>query len=138
MIIKTFGVKPEDTSNLGKLDQGIVDKLDAIIRANRGLNWKIVQRGFWVHGVSNLRDYLASAELFTMDGRAELIRCPTLLTMAEGDVLGSDVPMFFDTLQCPKTLLKFSAAEGAGGHCEMLNRSLLNQRVLDWLDNQFA
>jgi len=30
-----------------------------------------------------------------------------------------------------------SAAEGAGGHCEMGNRSLLNGRVLDWLDEQF-
>ena len=29
-------------------------------------------------------------------------------------------------------------AEGAGAHCEMGNRSLLNRRVLDWLDEQFA
>jgi hypothetical protein len=42
----------------------------------------------------------------------------------------------FDALECPKTMMHFSAAEGAGGHCEMGNRSLLNGRVLDWLDEQ--
>jgi hypothetical protein len=29
-------------------------------------NWKVVQRAFWVHGADNLRAYLASAELFTI------------------------------------------------------------------------
>lgn len=28
-------------------------------------------------------------------------------------------------------------AEGAAGDVEMLNRSLLNRRVLDWLDERF-
>ena len=73
-----------------------------------------------------------------MEGRAELIRCPSLLTMAENDRLGAMAPSFFEALQCPKTLLRFSAAEGAGGHCEMQNRSLLNRRTLDWLDQQFS
>jgi hypothetical protein len=97
-----------------------------------------MQRGFWVHGTGNLRDYLRSAELFTMEGRAELIRCPTLLTAAEKDPLAASAQAFFDALRCPKTLLQFNAAEGAGGHCEMQNRSLLNRRALDWLDEQFA
>ena len=37
-----------------------------------------------------------------------------------------------------KTLLRFAEADGAGGHCEMENRSLLNRRVLDWLDERFG
>ena len=32
--------------------------------------------------------------------------------------------------------MRFTAAEGADGHCEMTNRSLLNRRVLDWLDER--
>jgi hypothetical protein len=111
--------------------------MDAFIRGNRQLNWKVVQRGFWVHGVNDLRAYLASAELFTMRGRANLIQCPTLITKAENDALAADAGAFFDALECPKTLMHFSAAEGAGGHCEMGNRSLVNGRVLDWLDERF-
>ncbi len=137
MIVHKLGVPPEAATDLGALNQAIIDKMDAFIRGNRQLYWKVVQRGFWVHGVSDLRAYLASAELFTMRGRANLIRCPTLITKAEGDMLAADAEAFFDALQCPKTLMRFSAAEGASGHCEMGNRSLLNGRALDWLDEQF-
>ena len=41
-------------------------------------------------------------------------------------------------LTCPKALLEFTAAEGAGGHCEMGNRSLAMLRMLDWLDTTLA
>jgi hypothetical protein len=43
-----------------------------------------------------------------------------------------------DGLRCPKTLISFTDAEGAGDHCEMMNRSLLNRRALDWLDATLA
>jgi alpha-beta hydrolase superfamily lysophospholipase len=135
--VRKFGVSPEAAADLGALDQAIIDKMDAFIRGNRQMNWKVVQRGFWVHGVSDLRAYLASAQLFTMQGRANLIRCPTLITQAENDTLAADAGAFFDALECPKTLMRFTAAEGADGHCEMGNRSLLNGRVFDWLDEQF-
>jgi hypothetical protein len=47
--------------------------------------------------------------------------------------LATNTEAFFGALHCPKTLIRFTAAEGAGEHCEMMNRSLLNDRVLDWL-----
>jgi hypothetical protein len=65
------------------------------------------------------------------------IQCPTLLTQAENDSLGSFAESFFKALKCPKMLVRFSAAEGAGNHCEMQNRSLVNRKSLDWLDEQF-
>ncbi len=137
-ILRMFDLPPEAVRDLGTLDQAIIDRADAAIRKNRELNWKVVQRGFWVHGVDNLRDYLVSAELFTMEDYAELIRCPTLITQAENDALAAGAGAFLNALRCPKTLLHFTAEEGADGHCEMKNRSLLNRRALDWLDEQFA
>ena len=136
-IVHKLGVPPEAASDLGALDEALLSRVDAIIRTDRELRWKVVQRGFWVHGVDNVRDYLRSAELFSMRGRAELIRCPMLITMAEQDSIAASAPTFFEALRCPKTLQCFSAAEGAGMHCEMMNRSLLNRRALDWLDEQF-
>jgi pimeloyl-ACP methyl ester carboxylesterase len=137
VVVHMFGLPAEAAANLGTLDQSIMEKLHSAIHSNPLLHWKIVQRGFWTHGVDNLRDYFASAELFTMRGRAELISCPTLITQAENDVLARGAGAFSDALTCPKTLIRFTAAEGAGGHCEMRNRSLLNRRVLDWLDEKF-
>jgi dienelactone hydrolase len=133
-----LGITPEAAANIGELDQDVLDRLGQVIAEDRKMRWSIVQRGFWAHGVDNLRDFFRSAEPFTLDGRAELIRCPTLLTAAENDPLATGAQALFDALRCPKELIRFTAAEGAGDHCEMTNRSLLNRRVLDWLDTVLA
>ena len=137
-VIHLLGVSREAAADLGALDDATMHRLDTLVRGNRDLHWKVVQRGFWVHGVDNLRDYLRGAELFTLQGRAEKIKCPTLLTAAENDPISASAESFLNALRCPKTLFRFSAAEGAGDHCQMQNRSLLNRRVLDWLDDQFS
>lgn len=93
-----------------------------------------MQRGFWANGAADLRNYLRLIEGFTFEGRIEQIKCPVLLTHAESDGLASETQIVFDALRCPKKIIRFMAAEGAGGHCEMGNRSLLNRRVFDWLD----
>jgi dienelactone hydrolase len=129
-----LGAPPETVADLGNIDQQVLEQMEQVIMADRGLRWRIVQRGFWVHGVDNLRDYFRSAEQFTMSGRTELIRCPTLVTLAEADPLTGGTQAFFEALRCPKDLIRFTAADGAGDHCEIFNRSRLNRSVLDWLD----
>jgi alpha-beta hydrolase superfamily lysophospholipase len=135
--IRQLGVPRDHANHLGQIDESVLRKMEAVISQDPALRWKVVQRGFWVHQVNNLRDYLALAEEFTMQGRAELIRCPTLLTMAENDRMGASAPAFYEQLICKKALLRFTAAEGGGDHCEMQNRSLVNRRTLDWLDELF-
>lgn len=130
-----LGASPEAAGTLGELDQGTIDKMTAIIDANRHLHWSIVQRGFWVNGVDSLRDYLRSVERFTIADRVERIACPTLITRAENDPIADTAQTLFEKLACSKTLIRFTAADGADDHCEMGNRSLLNRRVLDWLDD---
>jgi pimeloyl-ACP methyl ester carboxylesterase len=129
-----LGISREALVNIGEIDEGLLNRIWQIIRNDRRLWWSIVQRGFWVNGVKNLRDYLRCVEEFTMDERAGQIRCPMLLTQAEEDPLARDAEAFFDALRCPKTFIRFTSAEGAGDHCEMKNRSLFNRRVFDWLD----
>ncbi|MCX5580251.1 alpha/beta hydrolase family protein [Kaistia terrae] len=136
--MRMFNLKAQDVADMGKLDSALIAKMEAFIRGNAQLNWKVVQRGFWTHGVDNLKDFLASAELFTMSGRAERIACPTLIAMAENDTLAAGATAFYEALTCPKTLIRFTAVEGADGHCEMRNRSIFNLRAFDWLDEKFA
>lgn len=66
-----------------------------------------------------------------MEGREELIACPALFTLGEGDRLAATARPFFEKLRCLREFLAFTAGEGADGHCEMKNRSLLHLRVLD-------
>jgi pimeloyl-ACP methyl ester carboxylesterase len=132
--IRFLGATPEAVADLGIMEQGLLDRLWQFIQGDRKLRWSVEQRGFWVNGVDNFRDYLRSVETFTLAGRTEHITCPTLLTLAESDPLTAGTLDLYNALRCPKTLLRFTAREGAGDHCEMNNRSLLNRRVLDWLD----
>ncbi len=125
---------PELAAGLPDLPADAAAQLLEKISADRGLEWKIVKRGFWVHGVEDLEGYIRAADLFTLSGRADDIRCPLLGTTNEGDPLSSGAKAFVDQLSCPTTLLEFTEAEGAAGHCELQNRWLLNSSVLDWLD----
>ena len=81
--VQHFGVSQEDAKHLSELDDAVLAKMEGFVSGNPALRWKVMQRGYWVHGVDNFRDFLRAAEPFTIDGRAELIHCPTLLTMAE-------------------------------------------------------
>lgn len=129
-----LGAHPEEVRHLGDLPQALVARMERLFMQDRLRRWSVVRRGYWVHGVDNLRDYLASLEAYTLAATVGQIRCPTLVTLAADDPISDGAEAFYDALACPKTLIRFTALDGAGGHCEMGNRSLLNRRVLDWLD----
>lgn len=130
-----FGVTLADLAKPGSLVEAA---LEQATRLNPRLHWTLMQRGLWVHGVSSLGAYAQAAMAMTLEGRVASIRCPVLLTCAEEDHLSQGAPALFDELACPKTLLRMSAAEGAGDHCSMHNRTLLNLRILGWLDATFG
>jgi pimeloyl-ACP methyl ester carboxylesterase len=104
------------------------------VRSNPYLGWT-VRRALWVHGLDSLPDYVRAAAEYTLAGRAGRIRCPTLVAWAEGDPIARFAERLHAELQCPKALVRFTAAEGAGGHCEETARSLFHQRAFDWLDD---
>ena len=133
---RQLGATEDEAANLMSLDDAAVDRLMSVIEGNRKLRWSIIQRGFWVNGVNDLRGFLAKSAEYRIDDPGA-IRCPVLLTRAEGDPIASAVPAFASALH-DATVLEFTAAEGAGGHCSMRNRSLLNRRVLDWLDDTLS
>ncbi len=84
-------------------------------------------------------DFLADLCRFELSPVAAQIRCPALLTMAEGDPGARNAPRLLDAISADrKTLMRFSAAEGASGHCEGFGRLLYHQRTFDWLDETLA
>ncbi len=121
-----LGADLASSASLSTLDQGVLDRMFAIIQADRGLRWKIVQRGFWANGATDLRDFLrphrglhprrphradqmpraadACRERRSGLGNADRVRRPAL----------------------PEEDHPLHGRRGAGDHCEMGNRSLLN------------
>jgi pimeloyl-ACP methyl ester carboxylesterase len=132
--LEKLGASPESLTDLGNVDDTVLQRIEEMENDSRHFYWSIVQRGYLVHGVDNLRDYLRAIEDYTLEGRVDSITCPTLLTAAEKDPLSAGAGDFFDKLRRSKTLIRFTAAEGAETHVESFNRSLLNNRVYDWLD----
>lgn len=66
------------------------------------------------------------------------ITTPMLVTAAESDPVAQEAKALYEMLPGPKTFMQFSNAEGAGMHCEIMNRSMANRRILDWLDDTLA
>lgn len=133
-----FGVPAEVAKALPDVNEQALEPAFAAIRKNSQLNWSFVQRGMWVHGVDSLMDYLRACVPFRLSDRVDAIRCPTLITMAENDPVAALAERLYDALTCPKTLIRFTAAEGAGDHCEASARSVYFQRAYDWLDGIFG
>jgi hypothetical protein len=84
-------------------------------------------------GARTIGDFLRLQPAFTVQPVAHAIRCPTLITDGEGD-FASQSQTLFDLLTCPKKLVRFTDAQGAGGHCCGLGQSLWEEVVFGWLD----
>ena len=133
-----LGVRTEVAQKLPDVDENDLEPAFAAIRANPELNWTFVQGGLMVHGVDTLMDYLRVCVDFRLSDRVSNIHCPTLITQAENDPVAAYAGRLYDALTCPKALLRFTAAEGAGDHCEAWARSVYFQRAYDWLDGVFG
>lgn len=104
------------------------------LAADPVLHWKFVQRAQWVHGVGSLGAYVVDAGRYRLSGVADRITCPTLVATAENDPVGAAAGRLHDALTAPRTMIRFTEAEGAGDHTECFNRARFAQRVFDWLD----
>jgi dienelactone hydrolase len=83
-------------------------------------------------GASTFGEWLRALATYTLEGRAELISCPTLVTEGEGD-FASQSRVLYDALTGEKQYHSFTAAEGAGGHCEGMGQRVWQQAAFSWL-----
>lgn len=113
----------------------LVDEaIEAMMTVTPTARWAITH-GSYVMGTATPRAFLASYLDYTLaDGTAEKITCPTLVCDAEEDLFFAGQPQqLYDHLTCPRTLLRFTTAEGAGAHCHSGAQRLAFGRIYDWL-----
>lgn len=114
-------------------------ELDTMIRyraqAPTALRW-LISNALWVFGAATGKELLDEVVKYGLADVAQLIECPTLVCEAERDMFFDGQPaMLYEALRCPKTLLQFTSAEGAGEHCQEGALTLFHQRLFDWLDD---
>ncbi len=111
---------------------------EQLMTASLGARWAFTQ-GMWAFGVESPGELIAAGRDYHLRGVAECIRCPTLVCEADADPFWQGQPeQLFAALTCPKTLVRFTAEEGAGEHCHVGAHTLFHQRAFDWLDDVLA
>ena len=126
-----LGIPKAEAAALPEGDPGTLKKLEAAVASSPRGKWGLYKRGFWVNGADDFAGWLKAVAPFSMEGRYESIECPTLVSYGETDALGRGAPAFYEKLRCKKELVRFPADQGAGGHCEMLNRPMFNRVAFD-------
>jgi dienelactone hydrolase len=126
----TTGLRDHKTVPLAVLRQIL-----RILAAKPTAGWAL-RRGQLVHGADDPVEYLLALRDYSLKGRAETITCPTLVCNAEGDDISTTAPLLYQALTVDKKkYVSFSAAEGAGDHCEAGARTLYHARSFAWLDH---
>jgi Prolyl oligopeptidase family len=87
------------------------------------------------YGLSSPYDVFKAMNAYSLKNVAGKIRCPMLITDPEGEQFWpGQSQALYEMLTCPKTLVRFTAEEGADVHCEPKAPGLRDLRVFDWLD----
>jgi hypothetical protein len=126
---------PEDWQRVLAGDAEMDARLDAFLADPRSREFYGSRMA--TMGAATFGEWLRILTTYSLDGLAEQIRCPTLVTEGEGD-FASQSRKLFEALTCEKEFHAFSAGEGAGGHCEGLGQSLWQDVVFTWLSEQLG
>jgi hypothetical protein len=90
------------------------------------------------YGLDSVFDAYKAAEQMHLDAATlQQISTPLLITSPEHEQFWPGQSEEMHQLVSGSTLVRFTEAEGASWHCEPAARSLLNERVMDWLADVF-
>lgn len=107
-------------------------QLDGMLADPHGAEWYGARMA--TMGAARMGDFLRMQVGYTLEGRVDAITCPVLVTEGEGD-FASQSQQLVDALGGRPTFLRFSEAEGGGGHCEGMGATLFEEAAFDWLDD---
>jgi pimeloyl-ACP methyl ester carboxylesterase len=136
-ILATLPLADDEKARFPDIDPGRLAPLEEWLRgpdADPLVRWRVLQRGVSVPARRPCSATSLTLAQRAVPGRPRIAR-PTLVTAAEGDPIAAGAPKLYEAIPAePKKLVRFTAAEGAGGQCAGLARTLYHQRVFDWLD----
>lgn len=136
-ILPRLPLTKEQKAAFPDIDPALLDDMDTWLRSPEAppmLRWSLVQRGFWVNGVSTMYEYAVDFSRYEISPYIANLACPAFITQAEDDPVAAQAPKLYEAITTPKVLEFFTRAEGAGMHCEALARTLYHQRLFAWLN----
>jgi hypothetical protein len=80
-------------------------------------------------------DLFTAVAAYRLGGEVNNITTPLLITDPDDDQFFPGQPeQLYDRVPGTRALIRFTAQEGAGGHCEPMAKSLRDTRIFDWLE----
>lgn len=134
-LLRQIGLTDSEIAHIDEVDDARLQPAVDYVLGVPHFEWALQRRGLMVHGLDTIHELIRQLFTFTLDGRVQDIRCPTLLGSADDDPLSASTARLEQALTCPVTAIHYTAADGAAGHCEMGARGLVHQRTFDWLDD---
>ena len=123
---------------LAVLDAGRQDRFDASLRLGLRYNPTAAEAlalRMFPFGTTSPYEAFKAVQGYKLSEVAGQIRCPTLVTEAEGELFWvGQSKQLYDALKCQKALIKFAASDGADLLCEPKAPGLRSQRIFDWLN----
>lgn len=108
------------------MDEGLQDA-GAEVRQNLAWRMKPYQANSFYHLFTMVREY-SVRDVITH------IQCPMFIADPDDEQFWpGQSKEVYEALVCPKTIVRFTAEEGANWHCEPKARGLYDQRMFDWL-----
>ncbi len=115
------------------LSRRVLRRILEALEAKPTAGWAI-RRGQLVHGVNGPLAYLEALREYTLKDKAKAITCPMFVCNAESDDISTSAPRLVEASTVETEYVLFTAAEGAGDHCEAGARTLYHARSFGWLD----
>lgn len=135
------------TSHLPKnlirlLDEGQLEKFDKEMAfglkfsPDTARTWRFRARPY---GTSGYGETIRAVREYTVADVASQIRTPLLILAPENEQFWpGQAEQLASLTPSVSTVMAFTAAEGADGHCQPMARALTAQRMFDWLDERLA
>lgn len=127
-------------SLLAVLDEGDLAKFDREMAlgmkfsAETARTWNFRARPY---GRTGYGETIQAVRQYTVADVAAEIMTPLLVLSPEGEQFWpGQAEQLAELTASVSTLIRFTAAEGADGHCQPLARTLTAQRMFDWLDER--
>ncbi|MGC4108465.1 MAG: hypothetical protein QM753_19250 [Thermomicrobiales bacterium] len=136
LVDELFSAQGEE---LEQVKQGLDQVIAEESAQNPDLRYTVRFRLF-PYGTDSFAEGLLMARDYVLDdATVAQITCPVIVSDPEGETFYHDQQQaFYDALTSEKTLVHFTAAEGADLHCEPKANGLRAQRFFDWLDDTFS
>jgi cephalosporin-C deacetylase-like acetyl esterase len=132
--VRTLLAAPKSEAARAQFDQMIKVGIASNVRTRALLRFRM--RPF---GMDSNYDIFRAVKEYNLVQVASRIRCPMLITDPEGEpFFPGQAQKLYDALTCPKSILHFTYAQGAGQHCEVAAPVLRNAAIHNWLDETLA